>query len=39
MTDEFKAGEYIDEFVTGVPMNYAYRILNLDVSKQARSVE
>jgi hypothetical protein len=28
MTDELKPGKYIDEFVSGGPKNYAYKIYN-----------
>jgi hypothetical protein len=34
MQDELKPGEYIEEFVSGGPKNYAYRVVNdKDVTK------
>jgi hypothetical protein len=35
MQDELKPGEYIEEFVSAGPKNYAYRVVNdKDVTKQ-----
>jgi hypothetical protein len=38
MTNELKPGEYIDEFVSGGPKNYAYKICNRDLSKNPKTV-
>jgi hypothetical protein len=38
MTDELKTGEYIDQFVSGGLMNYAYTICNRDASKKPKTV-
>jgi hypothetical protein len=33
ITNELKTGEYIDEFASGVPKNYAYRVCRLHTSQ------
>jgi hypothetical protein len=39
MQSELKTGEYIEEFVSGGPKNYAYRVVNgIDASKPAKTV-
>jgi hypothetical protein len=38
ITDELKPSEYIDEFVSGGPKNYAYKIHNRDVTKEPKTV-
>jgi len=38
MTNELKPNEFIDEFVSGGPKNYAYRICNRDASKESKTV-
>jgi hypothetical protein len=37
MTNELKPGEYISEFVSGGPKNYAYRVKNHDASKYLKN--
>jgi hypothetical protein len=39
MTDEMKPGEYIDEFISGGPKNYAYKIHNQDVTKEMKTMQ
>ena len=39
MTNELQPGEFIDEFVSGGPKNYAYRIINrTDTAKTTKTV-
>ena len=39
MTNELQPGEYIDEFVSGGPKNYAYRVVNrTDSTKTSKTV-
>jgi hypothetical protein len=38
MTDELKPGEYINEFVSGGPNNYAYKIHNRYITKEPKIV-
>jgi hypothetical protein len=38
MKNELKPGEYISEFVSGGPKNYAYRVVNRDASKPSKTV-
>jgi hypothetical protein len=38
MTNELKMGEYIDEFVSGGPKNYAYKVYRRDASQLPKTV-
>jgi hypothetical protein len=39
MTNELQPGEFIDEFFSGGPKNYAYRVINsTDITKQPKNV-
>jgi hypothetical protein len=38
MTNELKPGEFIREFVSAGPKNYAYKICNRDFSKDPKTV-
>jgi hypothetical protein len=38
ITHELKPGEYIDEFVSGGPKNYTYRVLNRYASMPPKTV-
>jgi len=38
MTNELGKGEYIDEFVSGGPKNYAYKVCNRDITQAAKTV-
>jgi len=38
MTNELGEGEFIDEFVSGGPKNYAYKVCNRDVTKASKTV-
>src|SRR5215510_5728197 len=38
MTNELKPNEFIHEFVSGGPKNYAYKISNTDASKEPKTV-
>jgi hypothetical protein len=38
MTDELRPDEFIDEFISGGPKNYAYRIVTRDGSRMPKTV-